>query len=222
MTSSTHADLAPLLGPAALGLLTPEEQRSLDSHLSDCPLCRAELDDLAGVTDRLAELEGQEALLDDLQPVPSRAQAVLAGIAAERRADARRTQRWHAVVAAAASVVVLAAGVATAAALSRDVAPQVPLEAVAVDAPGSVDARADLVAHTWGVEIKLAASGLAEGAPYTVKVMTTDGRTVDAGAFLGTGDRTLLCNLNASVLREDAAAFVVLDGSGLQVLSAEL
>lgn len=222
MTSSRHDDLTPLLGPAALGLLTDEEQRDLDAHLADCPLCRAELDGLLAVTDRLAELRGQEALLEDLQPVPARADRVLRAIAAERRMRTQRDQRWHALVAAAASVVVLAAGVVTAAALTRDPAPQVPLEAVAVDAPGPVDARADLVAHTWGVEIKLAASGLPEGEPYTVRVTTTDGRTVNAGAFLGTGDRTLFCNLNASVLREDAAAFVVLDDRGRQVLSAEL
>ena len=41
-------------------------------------------------------------------------------------------------------------------------------------------------------------------------------------AFLGTGAKTLNCNLNASVLREDARSFAVLDGGGAEVLSAEL
>lgn len=221
---SPHEDMTALLGPAALGLLTDTEQRQLDRHLAGCARCRTEADDLTGVAERLADLDGADALVEDLAPDGARVDAVLARIAADRRRARRSAQRWQAAVASAACLAVLAAGLVTATALSNR-QPAVPMEGVpvqALPAAGDVSARADLVAHTWGVEIKLTATGLAPGQPYTVQVRTTGGAVVDAGAFLGTGDRTLLCNLNASVLRPDAASFAVLDRRGTPVLSAQL
>ena len=211
MTGSRHGDLAELLGPAALGLLTTAEQTELDDHLRTCADCRRELARLTATADRLGDLDAPSALAGE-----GLADDVLAAVARERR----RASRLQAVVAAAASVAVLLAGLVTAGAMDR--APDVPLEAVAVQSEDGVQARADLVAHTWGVEIKLVAAGFADGRPYTVQVRTADGETVDAGAFLGTGERTLSCNLNASVLREDAASFSVRDAGGREVLSAEL
>ncbi len=222
MMAAAHDGIAALLGPAALGLLTSAERRRLDRHLERCGACRDELDELTAVVGRLGELEGEQGLLEDVQADPARAEAVVSAIAAERAHERRRAQRWQLVFAAAASVAVLLAGVVTATALTRDGESKVPLEPVSVQAAGDVRARADLVAHTWGVEIKLTATGLPAGQPYTVQVRTTSGDLVNAGAFLGTGERTLFCNLNASVLRSDAAEFRVLDADGAQVLSAEL
>jgi predicted anti-sigma-YlaC factor YlaD len=206
-----HPDLTELLGPAALGLLTTVEQSRLDDHLRRCPDCRAELAELTATARRLGQLDAESAL-----GAGALSDGVLTAVARERR----RAVRLQAVVAAAASVAVLLAGLVTAGTLDR--APDVPLEAVAVQADAGVQARADLVAHTWGVEIKLVAAGLAEGRPYTVQVRTDRGELVDAGAFLGTGDRTLSCNLNASVLRENADSFTVRDAAGREVLSAQL
>ena len=49
-----------------------------------------------------------------------------------------------------------------------------------------------------------------------------DGVLTTAGAFVGTGDRRMLCSLNSAVLRPDAAGFVVLDDQGREVVSADL
>jgi len=206
--------MVPLLGPAALGLLTSREQEQLDRHVAGCAACREELDALTGVAGRLGALDAESALA---APPPGVADAVLRRVGRERR----RAQRLQGLVAAAASVAVLLAGLVTAGTLGEDT-PVVPMEAVAVSSGGDVRASANLIAHTWGVEIKLAAAGLAAGQPYTVQVTTERGEVVDAGAFLGTGAKTLNCNLNASVLREDARSFAVLDGGGDEVLSAEL
>lgn len=221
MTHSPH-DETTLLGPAALGLLTDAEHARLDRHLERCPACRAELDDLSAVVARLGDLNGEQALLEDLRPDAARADAVLVAIAAERRRRDRHTHRGQSALAAAAAVAVLSAGLLSATSLTRDRPPAIPLEPVAVTADAGVDARADVVAHTWGVEIKLVASGLADGRPYTVQVTTDTGEVVSAGGFLGTGTRPLLCNLNTTVLREAAESFVVLDPQGQQVLSAQL
>ena len=212
MTPSRH-DMTALLGPAALGLLTTPEQEQLDAHLRTCAQCREELAALTQVAARLGDLDPATALAPASDGL---ADAVLRDVGRERR----RSQRLQVVLAAAASVAVLLAGLVSAGTLGDT--PSVPLESVAVSAGEGVEASADLVAHTWGVEIKLAAAGLAAGRPYTVQVVTETGAVVDAGAFIGTGDKTLNCNLNASVLREDARSFAVLDDGGQKVLTADL
>ncbi len=217
MTTPAHDAFASMLGPAALGLLTTAERAELQEHLLGCASCREELPALTAVVERMAALD--DLTLLDAPPADSgRVQEVVVRLGAERRRDRRR----QVLLAGAASATVLAAGIVTASALSRAPDSAVPLEAVSVQtAQPGVEARAALVAHTWGVEIKLTASGLAPQ-PYRVRVTTDNGDVVDAGAFLGTGNRTLLCNLNTAVLRDDASSFVVLDPAGTPVLSAAL
>lgn len=222
MTSPHHENVAELLGPAALGLLTAVEQRRLDRHLAGCADCRDELAALTGVAARLAALDPEDVRALDRPAARPRSEAVLVEVGRAAAAERRRARRVQAVLAAAASVVVLVAGVVTAAALGERDGAAVPLEAVAVSSSAGVQARADLIPHTWGVEIQLEAQGLADGRTYTVVVTNEAGSTTSAGAFLGTGSRTLRCNLNASVLRDDATSFAVLDEGGRPVLTAEL
>lgn len=214
MTPSRHDDMVPLLGPAALGLLTSREQEQLDRHLTGCAACREELAGLTGVAARLGDLDAESALAE---PPTGIADAVLGRVGRERR----RAQLLQGLVAAAASIAVLLAGLVTAGTLGEG-APRVPMEAVAVQADSSIRAKAGLVAHTWGLEIRLGGAGFRDGQPYTVQVTTEGGEAVDAGGFLGTGARTLKWNLNAAVLREDARSFAVLDSRGALVLTAEL
>ena len=87
------------------------------------------------------------------------------------------------------------------------------------DAPG-LTASADLVAHTWGVEVKLRATGFLAGDRYRVTVLGTGGRRFPAGEFVGTGAKEMLCNLNSSVMRERARGFVVRDATGTVVASS--
>jgi hypothetical protein len=137
----------------------------------------------------------------------------------EHRQRSRGTVRTMALSAlsAAAAAAVVVAGVE----LTRpEPDPSVPLEAVGVLESGGVQASAGLVAHTWGVEVKLTASGLQPGERYDVTVLGRDGTIFNAGAFVGT-DGEVRCNLNAAVLRDRAAAFVVMDEEGGEVLRAE-
>ena len=221
MTPSRHEELSALLGPAALGLLTSDEQQQLDRHLQTCASCREELAALSGVADRLAALDLEDAVRADLGSDQARTEAVLEAVARSRRSEHRRAFRLQAALGAAASVAVLIAGLVTVGTLADD-EPAVPLEPVDVQAQDGVQASADLVAHTWGVEIKLEATGFAPGEPYSVEVTTASGEVAGAGALVGTGDRTMSCNLNTSVLRPDARSFTVRDADGRQVLTAEL
>ena len=123
-----------------------------------------------------------------------------------------RSRRW---VPVAAGVL---AGAAAAAAVAVAVLPDTPAGAPVLavrqvtTAPG-VTATAGLVDHTWGVELRLVATGLPAGRAYDVRIVDDGGEEHDSGAFLGV-DRTITCSMNASVLLADAARFEVVDPAG--------
>jgi predicted anti-sigma-YlaC factor YlaD len=215
-----HRALREQLGVYALGGGDPAERAAVRAHLDGCAACRAELAELAPVAARLADVDPDR--LDELPaPPPGLGAAVLARIAAESgaRTAGRRPQRRGWALAAVAAVAAAAFGVGW---LVRPVPPQPPLERVAVQVDDAgITATADVVPHTWGVEVKLSGAGFTAGEVYRVSVREQDGDEVPAGEFLGTGPAELDCNLNSSVLRADAAGFRVVDAGGAVVLSSD-
>lgn len=208
------------LGWYALGHGTPEERAAVRAHLDGCAACRAELAELTPLTARLAGVDPDRL---DEQPAPPAGlgDAVLARIAAEAPLRRRRRTSRRALT-AAATVGVAAAGFGVGW-LARPVPDPLPLEPVAVQvAVTDIEARADVVPHTWGVEVRLVGEGFTAGEVYRVVVTDEDGTPVPAGQFLGVGPEELRCNLNASVLREDATGFRVVDAGGTVVVSSEL
>lgn len=218
---STHRDLREQLGVYALGHGTPAERAAVRAHLDGCADCRAELAALAPLRDRLA-LADPDRLDDVPAPPAGLGDRVLAGIAAEQaegQVVPLRRRRWLP-AAAAAGIAAAGFGVGW---LARPVPEPPPLEQVAVQvAAPRVQATADVVPHTWGMEVQLHGAGFTPGEVYRAQVVEDDGRVVPAGEFLGTGDAEMVCNLNSSVLREDAASFAVLDSSGAVVLTSSL
>ena len=207
------------LGWYALGHGTPEERAGVRAHLDGCAGCRAELAELAPLA---ARLQGVDPDRLDEQPMPPAGlgDAVLARIAAEEPLRRRRVASRRA-LAAAAVMGVAAAGFGVGW-LARPVPDPLPLEPVAVQADPSIEVTADVVPHTWGVEVRLTGEGFTAGAVYEVVVTDEDGTAVPAGQFLGVGPAELRCNLNSSVLREDATGFQVVDADGTVVVSSEL
>ncbi|MFQ1004036.1 zf-HC2 domain-containing protein [Modestobacter sp. SSW1-42] len=211
-----HRALREQLGTYALGGGDPAERAAVRAHLDGCAACRAELAELAPVAARLADVDPDR--LEELPaPPPGLGDAVLARIAAE--SGSRRAQRRGWALAAVAAVAAAAFGVGW---LVRPVPPQPPLERVAVQVDdAAITATADVVPHTWGVEVKLSGAGFTAGEVYRVSVRADDGAEVPAGEFLGTGPAELDCNLNSSVLRDDAVGFRVLDADGAVVVSSD-
>ncbi|MEZ5266489.1 MAG: anti-sigma factor [Acidimicrobiia bacterium] len=95
------------------------------------------------------------------------------------------------------------------------------LEAVAVRSASGVSASAGLIAHTWGLEVVLDITGLPAGTAYEMTFVTTDGRRVAAGGFIGTGGR-MICRNNGAVLRSDVARVVVAGPDGAEAVAADL
>lgn len=204
-----HEAVRVLLGPYVLGALGPEESDRLEAHLDGCAACRADLDELTPVATALAAVRGTAAALP--QPPADLGHRVEAAVTAERRRTRSGTRRTVGIAAAAAA----AAVAVTLAGVRLTEPPPVPLEAVpvAVEAPG-LTASAGVVPHTWGVEVRLTATGFRTGDRYRVVVLGEDGKDYPAGEFVGTGARSMVCNLNSSVLRAEAAGFEVRDADG--------
>ncbi len=224
MTAGDHRALRAELGAYVLQQLSPAEARRVEEHLLECGLCRAERDELVPVVSALADLrsDGGTVVDDGLDLVPPRhlGERVATGVRDAERSERRRGWMRSAAfvtAGAAAASVVLAATVGLGDAPTPAAAP---LEAVAVDLQeAGITAEAGLVAHTWGVEVKLTATGFARGDQYRVVVVGDDGRDHPAGGFVGTGAAEMRCNLNSTVLRDRAAGFEVLDSRG-QVVAA--
>ncbi|MDQ3989396.1 MAG: zf-HC2 domain-containing protein [Actinomycetota bacterium] len=211
-----HRSVRELLGSYALGHLEGSEQITVAAHLDTCVSCRAELAGLTPLAGRLAGVDA-DRVEGTPGPPPELADRVLDRVRAERRAT-RHFPRRGVLVAAAAVVVAGAAGFALG--TTRDGVPLEPVSVQALDA--DLAAEAGLVPHTWGMEIKLDGTGFDPGTAYRVTVRDEQGREVGAGEFLGTGPSELHCNLNSSVLRDDATGFTVRDDQGTAVLAARL
>jgi anti-sigma factor RsiW len=218
---AAHRSVREQLGVYALGHGSADERAAVRAHLDGCATCRTELAGLAPLAVRLEHVDADR--LDEMPaPPPELADAVLARIAteeADRPADlaARRRRRTRSLsVAVAGGVAAAGFGVGW---LVRPVPDPLPLETVAVEvAAEGISAAADLVPHTWGVEVKLSGTGFTAGEVYRVVVAEEDGAVVPAGEFLGIGPARLDCNLNSSVLREDAVGFEVVDADGTVVV----
>ena len=219
MTSDMdHHELRMSLGAYVLGHLEAGERARVEAHLRGCADCRSDVTELRPVAEEMAHVA---VPLSKGAPTPPAGlgERIEARIAETERRQVRLRFVRSAGVAAVAAAVLAIALVAGLRFTEDPAAPSVPLEAVSIDsqAPG-VRAAADLVAHTWGVEVKLQASGFEEGARYRVSVLGADGTSYSAGEFVGTGNDPMACNLNSGVLRDEAVAFEVEDAEGQVVL----
>lgn len=218
MNAEEHRALRDMLGALALGQLPPAEESTVRTHVEGCAHCRAELTELQPVVRQL-ELLSPVALRTPARPPVDLGNRVTRAVAAARAGERRR---WYARIGLVATAAAVAAAVVSALVV-RGLQPDAPpLEPVAVTvSTAGVTASADLVAHTWGTEIKLTGAGFEAGATYRVVIVTDDGMERPAGEFVGTGAAPMLCNLNSAVLRPEAAGFVVVDDTGREVLASD-
>lgn len=220
--SGSHGEMRERLGAYALGDDDPAERAEVQDHLEGCPACRAELAELLPLRDRLAGVH-PDRLAELPVPPPGLRDAVLSRVAAEStggpEVSARR--RGLAGLVAAAVLTGLVGGYA-AGWLTRPAVEDLPEETVAVQVvDADITASADVVPHSWGVEVQMVGAGFTAGERYSVSVRRADGAPEPAGAFLGVGRGELVCNLNSAVLRQDATGFEVLDSDGDVVVRSD-
>ena len=211
-----------MIGAFVLGRLDEDKRAALRAHLDGCAECRAEVEELWPVAGALADAAPEQIDPEEFPPadLQERTLSLINQARNSELAQRRRQRRQRSALAAVAAVLLVAIGFFV---LPQLFAPEVLLEPVAFSevAPG-VEAEADLIAHTWGTETRLVASGLEDGQTYRVMLRSEDGVRVPSGAFIGTGNEPMECNLNAALLREDATRLVVRAANGELVLSADL
>jgi anti-sigma-K factor RskA len=214
-----HAALRELLGAYVLGQLDTASRGTVAAHLPSCAACRAEVSELGPVVAALQQLD--PTVSPDGNPPEHLMDDVIEHIH-QRQRSATRQARWRR---AGAGVLVAASltgafGLGSWFAGTRGGPPVVDV-ALNVEAAG-VSADAGLVRHTWGTELKLEATGLTEGASYTVLFVGDDGTRVDAGSFLGTGAKPVVCSVNAAIALDAASELRITDAAGALVLDADL
>ncbi|WP_111767850.1 anti-sigma factor [Nakamurella deserti] len=217
MNAEEHRALRELVGAYVLGGLSGAERTSVQAHLDGCAACRAEVAELAPVAAALRGVD-PDAVAVGTPPPPELGDAILTSVreGARRRDRDRLLRRAGAgLLAAAVLAGVFLLGVQLAPAPSAP-----PVIAMAVDrVAAGVRAEAGLVRHTWGTELKLTATGLAEGS-YTVAFVRSDGSVVPGGTFIGTGANTLNCSLNGALPLEETVEITVTDAGGAVVVDA--
>ncbi len=235
-----HQALREALGPLALGHLARDEAATLRAHVDGCAACREELAQITPLVARLDTVDPDR--LEHLPAPPAglggRIHATVAHERTQRHAEdgrhrevrargrARGVGRLPLLGAAAALVAVALVGGLL---LGRATAPApavVPLESITLAPTGEADVtvdRADLVAHTWGVELRLVGAGFEDGDTFRAAFRDADtGELTAAGEFLGTGSAPMTCFLQSAALRDDVSEVVVSDASGTIVLRAAL
>lgn len=215
MIGPEHTEIRHALGFYALGRLAEDETQTVRGHLDGCARCRAELAELTPTAELLGRVD-LRTLDEHPTPPPGLGRAVQERVARERRR--RRAVPGRVGAAVAAGVLLVALGGLGGWSL-RPVPPTPPTTPAQVETrPGApVVASAELIDHTWGMEVLLDAQGFEEGERYLVQVVEEDGDVSTAGAFVGTGSREMLCRLNSGVLLRDAVAFEVLDSDEVRV-----
>jgi hypothetical protein len=207
------------IGAFLLGELDGGERTATQAHLNSCPVCQAEVVELESVAAALADAD-PDRIDEDPWPPGDLEESTLAPILEEmHRAWRRRGQfRWSALAAAALCVVVIGL-----AGFTRFLEPAVSLEPLSFSgvAPG-VELEGNLIAHAWGTEIRLVASGLRDGQTYRVTLVSEDGERVNSGTFIGAGDKPVRGTFNAALLRKDAARLEVRTPGGELVFLAKL
>jgi hypothetical protein len=207
------------IGAFLLGELDGGERTAMQAHLNSCPVCQAEARELEPVVAALADAD-PDRIDEDPCPPGDLEESTLAPILGEMHRARRRIRRfrWSALAAAALCVVVIGL-----AGFTRFLEPAVSLEPLSFSgvAPG-VELEGNLIAHAWGTEIRLVASGLRDGQTYRVTLVSEDGERVNSGTFIGAGDKPVRGTFNAALLRKDAARLEVRTPGGELVFLAKL
>jgi anti-sigma factor RsiW len=213
----TCQDTTLSLGVYLLGALGPAEQHAVERHLVGCPLCRAELAELAQLPAIL-----DQVTLDDLEPEPlppsdelferlaNRARAEQA----EATAKAMQRKRYRRMFAVAAAVVVIA---------GSSVGGWLALRGPDVyHSQGPVHMNVTLASQTTGTGLAVSVSGLPNDEHCRLIAIATDGSRDVAGRWEATYQGEANVTGSTSIPRADLARLVLFGTHGERLATVEV
>ena len=206
------------IGAFLLGKLDGGERTAMQTHLNSCPICQAEVRELEPVVAALADA-APDRIEEEPWPPGDLEELTLAPILGKIHRARRRRRRFQWSGLAAAAIFVVAIGLAG---FTWLLEPAVALEPLSFSVAPGVEVEGHLIKHDWGTEIRLLVSGSRDGQTYRVTLVSEDGERVNAGTFIGIGERTLRGTFNAALLREDADKLEVRTPGGELVFFAKL
>jgi hypothetical protein len=191
------------LGAYVMGLVDDDERAEIEAHLATCPVCRAEIADLAGLR-QVLDAVPRQAVLDDLAALdaadqPSRATGtddlLLRRTLKEVRDDAGRGRRrqWLGVAAGIIAVAVLSGvgGLAIGRAGDDDTAPPVAAEqpgthqVTDTDASTGVGMTAKIIpAGTTWTRLNVSVTGVEPGTVCKIVAVGASGERDVAGSWI--------------------------------------
>ena len=208
------------IGAFLLGKLDGGELEAMRAHLDGCLYCQAEMGVLEPVVTALADAD-PDRIEEDARPPGDLEESTLAPVLEEIYRPRSRGRRSPWSTLAAAAVCVLAMGLAGFAWLLEPAVAMVEPLKFSVE-PG-MKVKGYLSEHAWGTEIELVvSSGLREGQTYVVTLVSEDGERVNAGTFIGAGDKPVRGTFNAALSREEAVRLEASTPGGEPVFFAEL
>jgi Putative zinc-finger len=177
-----------LLGVYVVGAIEPGERAAVDAHLNQCYECREELAALAplpALMHRVSPADAERILLagppqsDPAEPSPEMLDSLLARVDARRR-----TRRFRALFAAAASILIaVGGGVAVSEATAQHPHRQTTEVATASKGPLVVTVRYG--SSSWGgTHMSVRASGFRQWTSCKFWVLTKGGQRVLAGGWI--------------------------------------
>jgi hypothetical protein len=206
------------IGAFLLGKLDEGERTAMQTHLNSCPICQAEVRELEPVVGALADASPDR--IDEAPwPPEDLKELTLAPILEEMHRALRRRRRFRWSALAAAAIFVVAIGLAG---FTWLLEPAVALEPLSFSVAPGMEVEGHLIEHDSGTEIRLVVSGLRDGQTYRVTLVSEDGERINAGTFIGIGDKQLRYTFNAALLRKDADRLEVRTAGGELVFFAKL
>jgi len=206
------------IGAFLLGKLDEGERKAMQAHLRSCPVCQAEVRELEPVVAALADAS-PDRIDEDPQPPGDLEELTLSPILGEIHRARRRRRRFSWSALAAAAIFVVAIGFAG---FTWLLEPAVALEPLSFSVAPGMEVEGHLIKHDWGTGIRLVVSTSRDGQTHRVTLVSEDGERVNAGTFIGIGDKQLRCTFNAALLRKDADRLEVRTAGGKLVFFAKL
>lgn len=224
-----HEEFEEWDGAYVLGALSPEDRRRFETHMEDCPRCRAAVAELAGLPGLLGRAAAPPEDFEAMDPVEDRADTTSLFEGTLRRVDAQRSRRRMAwTLTAAAAAVLLAIAIVL---VPRIVATDPPDATVALDPAVStaMTAGLELRSVAWGTKIRIdcdyPASPEWQGQTppaYVLEITDSAGNTSQAATWNAVVGKEVTVDAATAVRLSDIVTIAVRTTGGTTVLEKDV